>query len=429
MERVLFFALLKGKQGKNMYEKLENLRKLPEEKKFGYIWRIGNDIENGILPQWRHISETINKELGVPEDEYLSESAYRKMYQSAKKFYDEGVFKTNSSSDELNQIKNAIVENKKTLAKVRTENIEINKLYREMGRSKLLADRVTEAALLMSEKQPFTIPSPLNIIKNNQKTACLCFGDTHYGVEFTVKGLYGEVINAYNPEIFENRMWKLLEKIKEIIVKEKLTTLNVYSLGDELEGILRMSQLMKLRYGIVESTMKYSEFICLWLNELSKYVYIRYQMTTGNHTQLRMLNGKKGTFEDENMSIIIKWYIKERMKNNPNFTLIDNETNMIFDNVCGYNLLGIHGEVKNMESALKDFTQIYDVKINYLIAGHLHHQKEQEVGKNFKVINIGSIIGLDNYSLSLGKSANASATVLIFEENQGKSIEYSINLN
>ena len=77
----------------------------------------------------------------------------------------------------------------------------------------------------------------------------------------------------------------------------------------------------------------------------------------------------------------------------------------------------------------KECTQIYNVKINYLIAGHMHHQKEQEVGKNTKVINIGSIIGLDNYSLSLGKSANASATVLIFEENQGKSIEYSINLN
>ena len=56
-------------------------------------------------------------------------------------------------------------------------------------------------------------------------------------------------------------------------------------------------------------------------------------MTTGNHTQLRMLNGKKGTFEDENMSIIIKWFIKERMKDNPNFELIDNETNMIFDEV------------------------------------------------------------------------------------------------
>jgi len=51
------------------------------------------------------------------------------------------------------------------------------------------------------------------------------------------------------------------------------------------------------------------------------------------------------------------------------------------------------------------------------------------LNKNVKVINIGSIIGLDNYSISLGKSSNASATVLIFEENLGKSLEYSINLN
>lgn len=412
-----------------MCKNLENLRKLPEENKYEYIWRIGNDIDNGVLPHWKNISETINKELGVSEDEYLSESAYRKMYQSARKFYDEGVFNSSTDSKELEQIKEAIVENKKTLAKVRTENVEINKLYREMGRSELLGERVVEAANIVAKERPFTAPLPLKVNYNDTKTACLCFGDTHYGTEFTVNGLFGEVINSYSPEIFEERMWKLLEKMKHIIVKENLTTLNVYSLGDELDGILRMSQLMKLRYGVVESTMKYSEFICDWLNELSNYVFIRYQMTTGNHTQLRMLNGKKGTFEDENMSIIIKWYIKERMKDNPNFTLIDNQTNMIFDEVSGFNLLGIHGEVKNMEDAIKNFTQIYNTKINYLIAGHLHHQNEKEVGKNIKVINIGSIIGLDDYSLSLGKSSNASATVLIFEENEGKTIEYSINLN
>lgn len=412
-----------------MYKNLENLKKLPNEKKFAYIWRIGNDIENGVLPHWNKISETINEELGVPEDEYLSESAYRKMYQSAKKFYDEGVFNLETKDKELDQVRNAIIENKKTLTKIRTENIEINKLYREMGRSELLGDRVYESAQMIAKEHPFTIPTPLPYTNKPDKVGCLCFGDTHYGVVFTVKGLYGEVINEYSPEIFEKRMWDLLEQVKNIIVKEELTTINVYSLGDELDGILRMSQLMKLRYGVVESTMRYSEFICIWLNELSNYVNIRYQMTTGNHTQLRMLNGKKGTFEDENMSMIIKWFIKWRMKDNPNFTLIDNTTNMIFDKVCGYNLLGIHGEVKNMDDALKNFSQIYNVKINYLIAGHLHHQKQAEVGKNYQVFNIGSIIGLDDYSLKLQKSASASATMLIFEENKGKTIEYSINLN
>ncbi|WRK54554.1 hypothetical protein SD457_06420 [Coprobacillaceae bacterium CR2/5/TPMF4] len=62
------------------------LRKKPDENKFEYIWRIGRAIDNGLLPHWKNISEDINKELGLPEDEYLSESAYRKMYQSAKNF-------------------------------------------------------------------------------------------------------------------------------------------------------------------------------------------------------------------------------------------------------------------------------------------------------------------------------------------------------
>ena len=34
----------------------------------------------------------------------------------------------------------------------------------------------------------------------------LVFGDEHYGAEFELKGLFGEIINSYSPEIFEKRM-------------------------------------------------------------------------------------------------------------------------------------------------------------------------------------------------------------------------------
>ena len=103
---------------------------------------------------------------------------------------------------------------------------------------------------------------------------------------------------------------------------------------------------------------------------------------------------------------------------------------MIFDNLSGYNILGIHGEIKskNMDDAMKDFSRIYNVKLNYLIGGHLHHGKYEEVGQDYEVLNIPSIIGIDDYSLSLLKASNAGAKLFCFEENNGKSIEYSIKL-
>ena len=48
----------------------------------------------------------------------------------------------------------------------------------------------------------------------------LLFGDEHYGTEFEICGLNNEVINSYSPEIFENRMWSLLDQTISIVRKE-----------------------------------------------------------------------------------------------------------------------------------------------------------------------------------------------------------------
>ena len=151
---------------------------------------------------------------------------------------------------------------------------------------------------------------PLNIPQYIKPTHtshayCLVFGDEHYGIEFEIKDLFGNIINAYSPEIFEKRMWILFNKTLEIIQKENIDTLNVYSMGDFSDGCLRVSQLMKLRCGVVDGTIKYADFITNWLNELTKYVRVTFQMTNGNHTELRQLGQPKGTFTEDNMGKVV----------------------------------------------------------------------------------------------------------------------------
>jgi len=72
--------------------------------------------------------------------------------------------------------------------------------------------------------------------------------------------LQGEVINAYSPEAFEERMRKLLTETLTIIEKEQITHIDMVMCGDALDGMLRASQLMKLRWGVVESCMRLSEY-------------------------------------------------------------------------------------------------------------------------------------------------------------------------
>ena len=406
-----------------------NLKKEDNENTNEYIWRMCDYKDKGLLDlNWEQVGELINKELfGSDEELYRTSSAYRKPYQYAKDFYDD-VFKKrmysydNEAIKKMDDLKRDI---QKERIKLNTTRVEYNKWLRENARDELIIEEICKS---ISNLSPLEKPTYIQN-KYSTKEYCLVFGDEHYGTEFELTDLLGNIINSYSPEIFEKRMWDLFYQVIDIIKKEDINTLNVYSMGDFSDGCLRVSQLMKLRYGVIDGTIKYANFISNWLNELTKYVRIRFQMTDGNHTELRMLGQPKGTFVEDNMGKIVKEFIKIRLEDNNNFTFIENPTGYIYDNLAGNIILGIHGETRSLEKTLKDLSAIYNTQIKYLFAGHLHHSKLEEIGINSEVINIPSIIGIDPYALSLNKASNASAKLFIFEEGKGRTCEYTFKLN
>lgn len=327
--------------------------------------------------------------------------------------------------DILADIKEQKRELEKERKKLQTEKIEYNKWLREYARDEMIMESVCNS---ISSISPLEIPEYITP-KTDDKAYCLIFGDEHVGAEFEIKDLFGNIINAYSPEIFKERMWLMLNKTVEIIKKEHITTLNVFNMGDFSDGVLRVSQLRKLKYGVVDSTIYYADFIANWLNELTKYVRVNFQMTDGNHTELRQLGQPKGTFVDDNMGKVVREFIKIRLEDNKNFTFVENPTGYIYANLAGNVCLGIHGEVKNMERALKDFSAIYRTPIQYLFAGHLHHSKTEEIGIGSEVINVPSIIGVDPYAMSLNKTSNASGKLVVFSRAEGKVCEYTLKLN
>ena len=401
------------------------LKKLPAENEDQYIWKVGQAKDAGLIDStWEELTPRLNTELGIEETEWRGSSAFRKAYRWMQRAYD-NVFRQNgfigTHGDELD-VKKREVE--KATIKLRTEKLEYNRWLREEARDELICEKICNE---IRETCTLDVPKPI-IVDKASRSAVLAFGDEHYAAEFTIYGLYGEIINSYSPEIFEQRMWDLFYQTIDIIQKEDITTLHVFALGDFTDGILRCSQLMKLRYGVVEGTVKYANFIANWLNELTKYVKVKYQMVYGNHSELRMLGQPKGTFKEENTGMFVREMIKTYLENNPNFEMTINPTGLIFDNIDGLNVLGIHGEVKNMENAIKDFSNTYNTNISILIGGHMHHYKAETVGVNKDVINVPSIIGIDDYSMSLNKTSNPGAVLFCIEENKGVTLEYKIKL-
>lgn len=314
-------------------------------------------------------------------------------------------------------------ERKKLIA----EKNEYLKAIRESSRDDLIFEHIANA---IKNVPSLTIPKPLNIV-SDKRSYLLTLSDCHYGIEFILQGINGEIINEYSPEIFEQRMNTLMSYVVDVVKKEKIEKLTIFELGDAIQGMLRLnSQLMQLRYGVIESAVYYAFFLSAWLNLLSHYVKIEFHMVKdSNHNQLRLCGAPKNAFPDENMSTVILAILNERLKSNPNISVMTNPTGMNYAVLSGYPILGIHGEEKNLKTAINAYSRVYKEPFSYVFAGHVHHKEAAEVGIDSQVVSVGSIIGVDPYGLRNKLTSNATADLFCFEEKKGIIYNRTFKLN
>lgn len=384
---------------------------------------ITGKIEKTLDLDWSEIVQILNLDCSA---DHLRKTSYG-LYEGSK-YYEEKIKDGINDDNIFKELELKKQELEKEKIKVQTERITLNQALREEARFELFIEHAVKA---IREVNPIQINTSINVdyTDNANQSGLLIFSDPHYAKEFKILGLYGEIINEYSIDIFEKRMWKLLDNAVKIINKEGFKRISVFNLGDELEGILRVGQLMSLKLGLVDSAIAFSYFIAGWLNELSKYVLIDYYSTEGNHTDVRLLTGKKGEFPQENMSKVIQTLVEEILRDNPNVTIHKNNTEKIFVNIEGFNILGIHGEEKNVMQAIRDFSFIYNTQIDYLCTGHKHHSNSINAGVGKGCIGVGSIIGIDDFSMKLKRTSNPTATFAIFERGVGKIDEKTIYLD
>ena len=280
---------------------------------------------------------------------------------------------------------------------------------------------------------PISIAERSPIAPIGKRTLVLCVADCHYGAEWIVRGLRGEILNRYNPEVFGERMDDLLAQVREIIVKENISDVQLLLCGDSLDGMLRNSQLMKLRWGVIESCMRFSEHMAQWIAALSQYATVSVCGVDGNHTETRTLNSKRGDFPGENLEKVLFWFLAERLKGVPG-VFVDSVTEQRKHlTVQGFNLLLTHGtDIKSLENAAKQTMLLYGEAIDYLICGHKHREQEYVSGYtdqgNSVVIRVPSVCGMDEYAQRLGYGGKPGALAMVLEAGYGRRCIYPISL-
>lgn len=313
--------------------------------------------------------------------------------------------------------------------KLRDLSRQVNTAYRSQARSELLREEIREAIAKLPEMEvDYSM-----LWDDGDQSLVLALGDFHYGAEIEVKGLRGEIINRYNHEVFEERMEKLLSQVAYIIAREKIRVIHVFLVGDLIDGMLRQSQLMRLEYGMVESTMRLSEYLAIWLARLSEQANVLVYACTGNHSEVRPLKSKNREFEDENLEKIILWYLEERLRGDERITFCGDQQKMVLAEIQGYSFLLLHGDgEKSIDQIAKDAINMYSEPIDYFICGHKHKEQEYPMGMtddgNSVVIRVPSICGVDKYAQSRGYGGKPGATAMVIKRGYGRRCIYPINL-
>lgn len=311
----------------------------------------------------------------------------------------------------------------------------IRKDMREFSRTELLCEYIREAIRSLPKIEKKKATNGVIIDRGAKRELVVGLGDFHYGAEFTVLGLYGEVLNHYDSFEFERRMAMLMNYIAQICKKEEPEQVTLMIVGDMLDGMLRPSQLQRLEYGVVESAMKLAETLSQWLSDLEDIIRIpiRVAAVRGNHGEIRPLGTKAGQFPEENMERIVMHYLRARFNDESWIWIMENDAPMtqVID-VCGYQFLLTHGQGVNIESMARDCVNLYNKPIDVFMVGHLHKSQTFQSGimngTNVYVERVPSLCGIDPYAQSKGYGAAAGATAILMEEGYGRRCVYPIVL-
>ena len=322
----------------------------------------------------------------------------------------------------LSQLREAKIELEKERLKIRTENLEYAANKREVARHDMLNEEIVAA---INRLEPIKFSRKFEPDPIKEQVGVLCIGDEHYGTMIDMDSLFGEKVNVYNPDVFKARMEKLMNSIEDDAYSvSSFSRLVVFDMGDSIQGILHMSDLMKLKAGIVDCSMGYAEYISQWLVELSErlQVPIEYIAVGGNHSVIRSLNMKKGDLPEDNIAKIITQIVQLRLKNNPNIEVAP-YAECGFKTIQGVNILAYHGDdTKDVTREIAFFEDYHQIDIDILLLGHFHHLEQQSVGIGLntekEVIKCPSIVGIDDYSKKCRKLSRAGALLMLFEDGQ-----------
>ena len=387
-----------------------NTTLLPGETEYAYLWRLGQAKDNGLLDKsWTDIASLMNKNFREDDMEF-AESAYRKVYSSAKKVYESGAFKVAETSDDAEKL----VELRDSIVKERQKLYDERREYRSSLRSEarydydmgILGEKLE--ALGREKYQPIeALP-----ILGTHKDMIVIVSDTHFGAKFSYFDGYFDTDKA------KDNMMEYCRKAIALAKEKCVETCYVIGLGDFISGNNHFSVAVTNRENVIEQIKIACEVMSDFVYNLATEIkYVEVHCVSGNHSRIQK---KDDALTDERLDMIIPWHISKVLADVENVCVCEEIDNTICTfRVHGKLYVGVHGDYDGMNDAAIQKLTMWLGEIPYCVMmGHKHYNALTSVN-GVKVIQGGSLCGTgDNYTREKRLKSRGEQMMLILDDGE-----------
>ena len=369
---------------------LKELKRLEHENEEQYLWRVGQLKESGVADiNWLDIADAVNEQFRQDESEYRTESAYRKTYQQAKRFYEAGVFAKYIDESYLKELRETKQEIKKEKQKLFDERKELSRKIREQARRESFIDLVTDK---ISNVEPRALNyADKDIIESDNDIICH-ITDIHAGIH--IDSWY----NTFNMDVMKERLTNYLDQLFQIQKRHNSEDCYVV-IGEIMSGLIHETLRIENNENVIQQFIMVSSVLSDMVAEIARhfnhvYVYV----TPGNHS--RVIANKEHSLRGENFDVLLPHYLKASLQNYQNVSIEDNlkDCDIAMFEVRGNKVYAVHGDKDDPSNVVQRFTMVFGIKPDIVLMGHRHTNALTTV-YDAKVIQSGCVSGSDNHCL------------------------------
>lgn len=378
---------------------------------------------------YKKIAEYVNENFNLPrivDDEDMKHLYRRKknvhiepeikqsIKDDLKEFYEEmeEEIEYEFSEEAALEMQEEAIREAKEKARKEQERKLLNRLLKERGTTELIVETFEEGmkAYEWMDIQP---PKPVYIKEKESEEALLLFSDAQIGQRIDPKETQG--FGEYNIQIFQDRMDKLVDRMRTITESQKLAsnieTLNIFMLGDNVDGIgIYRGQEHHLDALVVEQLLVGAEKIAESLVQLlGTFDQIKVTGIVGNHGRI----GRKGENPTHvNFDYLLYKMLEKMLQNySERITWTIPKSNWILQEILGNGFLLLHGDtirawngipyygIDRADARLTKMLQAHGKTYKYLCLGHHHNPGDVDSPNGEKILN-GTMVGGSEYSIN-----------------------------